>query len=316
LTDAFERVISALGSSDSPLGRTTLTTWFFQDGILEKGERKMSVIIEKRDVNVNICDLCHQEVGSLSKCVICKRDMCNAGTSKHTSHTLDVYSFKLENNICSAHVCNECAEKKTDLTIGQLLDGMFAESPVSTINGAKDKFDYLLELAINLGFVTVEQAAQADDAAGPEQSVIDVLLKRKLITQAQIAQAKAAQFGAEVVNLKDMVIRPDVIAVVSSHIARKYRIIPIEKGEEIISIAIADPSDLNTIDSLTHLLNAEIKLFVASEEDIALALDKYYPAKTASLIPLSMECPTCGHELKHEGTGLRCSYCSGFFNPP
>ncbi len=41
-------------------------------------------------------------------------------------------------------------------------------------------------------------------------------------------------------------------------------------------MAIADPSDLNTIDSLTHLLNAEIELRVASEQDIEAALNKYY----------------------------------------
>ena len=41
-------------------------------------------------------------------------------------------------------------------------------------------------------------------------------------------------------------------------------------------MAIADPSDLNTIDTLTHLLNAEIELRVASEPDIEAALNKYY----------------------------------------
>jgi general secretion pathway protein E/type IV pilus assembly protein PilB len=43
-----------------------------------------------------------------------------------------------------------------------------------------------------------------------------------------------------------------------------------------VAVAIADPSDLNTIDSLTHLLNAEIELRVASESDIEGALNKYY----------------------------------------
>ena len=60
------------------------------------------------------------------------------------------------------------------------------------------------------------------------------------------------------------------------HTARKYRVIPVFKTDNKVAVAIADPSDLNTIDSLTHLLNAEIELRVASEPDIEAALTKYY----------------------------------------
>lgn len=197
----------------------------------------MSVRIEKRDVKVKICDFDGREVGDLSKCVICKRDMCNAGTGKHTSHSLEVYSFKLENKICSAYVCKECAGKKTDLTIGQFLDDMFGESPVPTIDAPKGSSDYAL----------------------------------------RVATAKAAQFGARVIVLRETLISPETIGLVPANIARKYRIIPVEKVDGRFTIAIADPSDLNTIDTLTHLLNAEIEIRVASEDDIAEALLKYYP---------------------------------------
>ncbi len=43
-----------------------------------------------------------------------------------------------------------------------------------------------------------------------------------------------------------------------------------------ITVALSDPSDLDTIDSLHHLLHADIELKVASEEDIEAALNKYY----------------------------------------
>jgi len=53
-----------------------------------------------------------------------------------------------------------------------------------------------------------------------------------------------------------MKIEDDVIAIVPRDIAKKYRVIPVFKTEGKVAVAIADPSDLNTIDSLTHLLNA------------------------------------------------------------
>src|SRR5512146_1398779 len=103
------------------------------------------------------------------------------------------------------------------------------------------------------------------------------MLANKILRPADVTQAKAAHFGAEVVNLNEVKIGDDVIAAIPRHIARKYRVVPVYKHENNITVAIADPSDLDTIDSLGHLLNgAQIELRVASEADIEAALSKYY----------------------------------------
>jgi len=93
---------------------------------------------------------------------------------------------------------------------------------------------------------------------------------------ATMIQVNAAQFGAEIVHLTGLKIEDDVISILPRDVAKKYRVIPIFKAGGKIAVAIADPSDLNTIDFLTHFLNAEIELRVASEPDIEAALDKYY----------------------------------------
>jgi general secretion pathway protein E/type IV pilus assembly protein PilB len=54
--------------------------------------------------------------------------------------------------------------------------------------------------------------------------------------------------------------------------------VPIYKAGNHLAVALSDPSDLDTIDSLHHLLKAEIDLKVATEEDIEAALKKYYGA--------------------------------------
>ena len=124
---------------------------------------------------------------------------------------------------------------------------------------------------------TPRQVAKARaEAQAAGVGVVDLLVANKVIRPADVTQAKAAQFGAEVVHLADMKIEDDVISIVPRHIAKKYRVIPVFKTDGKVAVAIADPSDLNTIDSLTHLLNAEIELRVASEPDIEAALNKYY----------------------------------------
>ena len=147
-----------------------------------------------------------------------------------------------------------------------------------------EKDDYLLDLLVDLGFTTAEVVAQSrEEANAAGVGVVDLLVANKVIRPGDVTQAKAAQFGAEVVHLANMKIDDDVIAIVPRDIAKKYRVIPVFKNEGKVAVAIADPSDLNTIDSLTHLLNAEIELRVASEPDIEAALAKYYGGEKKSM---------------------------------
>jgi type IV pilus assembly protein PilB len=140
-----------------------------------------------------------------------------------------------------------------------------------------EKDDYLLDLLVDLGFTDAGTVAKArEEASAAGVGVVDLLVANKVIRPGDVTQAKAAQFGAEVVHLANLKIEDDVISLVSRDIAKKYRVIPVFKAEGKVGIAIADPSDLNTLDTLQHLLRAEIEPRVASEPDIEAALTKYY----------------------------------------
>ncbi|MGA9777996.1 MAG: GspE/PulE family protein [Limisphaerales bacterium] len=140
-----------------------------------------------------------------------------------------------------------------------------------------EKDDYLGDVLVDLGIVNADQVAQARrEAEASGVGVVDWLLANKLVRPADVTQAKAAQFGAEVIQLSGLKIPDDVISIIPRHLAKKYRVVPVFKSDGKVAVAIADPSDLNTIDTLTHLLNTEIELRVASEPDIENALNKYY----------------------------------------
>ncbi len=139
-------------------------------------------------------------------------------------------------------------------------------------------------MLVDLGFVTGNQVqALKTEATAAGVGVVDLMVANKVIRPADVTQAKAAHFGAEVVNLNEIKIEDDVIALVPRHIAKKYRIVPVFKNGNALTIALADPSDLDTIDSLTHILRMEIVHQVASEADIENALTKYYGKDKGSL---------------------------------
>lgn len=144
-----------------------------------------------------------------------------------------------------------------------------------------EKDDYLADILVDLGFVTPEKVAEARrEAQAAGVGVVDLMVANKVVRAEDVTQAKAAHFGAEVVNLSELKIADDVIATIPRHIARKYRVVPVYKHDNSVTVALADPSDLDTIDSLAHLLHAEVELRVASESDIEGALSKYYTERS------------------------------------
>src|ERR1051325_3116772 len=144
--------------------------------------------------------------------------------------------------------------------------------------------DYILEQLVELGYLTSDQvqSAQAEaDAAG--KGAVDLLLEKKLVDQAAVTSAKAAHFGVEMVSLGEMRLEDDVISAIPRHIAKRYRVVPVHRHGNNLGIALSDPSDLDTIDTLHHLLKAELELKVASEAEIEAALNKYYGAAEDSV---------------------------------
>jgi general secretion pathway protein E/type IV pilus assembly protein PilB len=147
-----------------------------------------------------------------------------------------------------------------------------------------EKDDYLADILVDLGFVSAEKVAEVRrEAQSAGVGVVDLMVANKVLRAEDVTQAKAAHFGAEVVNLSELKIADDVIATIPRHIARKYRVVPVFKHDNNVTVALADPSDLDTIDSLAHLLHAEVELRVASEPDIEAALSKYYAERSGGM---------------------------------
>jgi general secretion pathway protein E/type IV pilus assembly protein PilB len=141
------------------------------------------------------------------------------------------------------------------------------------------KDDYLLDMLVDMGVVSHDQVApvrQEAEAAGA--GVVDTLVAHRLISPLDVTNAKAVYFGAEMVQLADMKIEDNVISALRRDLAKRYRAIPVYKHGNTMSVALADPSDLDTIDALHHALKMEIEVKVASDSDIDAALGKYYGA--------------------------------------
>jgi type IV pilus assembly protein PilB len=143
--------------------------------------------------------------------------------------------------------------------------------------------DYLVDTLVDMGWLTnqqIENLRQEAESAGV--GIIDTALAKSWISNLNVTQAKAAQFGAEVVDLAELRIPDDVLAAVPRHIAKKYKVVPVALNPGGIRLAVADPSDLDTIDSLHHILKQEVEVCVATDEALEAAIGRYYGASGGS----------------------------------
>jgi len=138
------------------------------------------------------------------------------------------------------------------------------------------KEDSLLTLLEDAGLLTRSQIEAAALKAAGDSNVIDLLIQEGVLSDVEVSRSRAAQAQIDWLDLSTRIIPPEVISQIRAEDARRFKVIPTGFGEAGLIIAVRNPLDIETIDSLSFLLQREIELVCASSEDIRQALIKYY----------------------------------------
>ncbi len=151
----------------------------------------------------------------------------------------------------------------------------------------------ILDIITQSGLVSEEAVATARKKPG---SVIDHLVESNDVSSEAIGQLLAEQNGMLFIDINDIHVDPAIIAAVDAAVAIKYHCVPLGFEEDRLLIAIADPSDFDTLDAIPHVLNHEIEFQCASEEQIQRCLEEYYdaPSKVDQELAGSMTLTTGG----------------------
>ena len=116
-----------------------------------------------------------------------------------------------------------------------------------------------------------------------------ILVNLNYVTEQEVLTALGVQAGMEVVDLDVSDISEDVIARVTPSIATVYRIVPVKFENNSLTVAMADPLNVKTLDDLRFLLDSNIRGAVSNEAAVARALDRYYAGVQESIESLLAE---------------------------
>lgn len=138
--------------------------------------------------------------------------------------------------------------------------------------------DYVLQLLREQGYVSDDQIEAVVGSIRQEgETTLDILVQSGVISEDDVLGMIAAQFGMDYVSIDSEAIDPAIVDLISSDVARKYGVVPVQADESSITVALSDPLEYDTVDSLRYVLKRNVEAVVARRSEVRAALDKLYP---------------------------------------
>ena len=136
--------------------------------------------------------------------------------------------------------------------------------------------EYILEILLETALISKSQVERAQTEKNMDETVIEALVRLGIVSQEDVARALAQHAAMDFVDLAQVAISEEAIALVPVDVAKRFNVVPIAQGETSLMVAVADPLNFDTLDSLHHLLQRDLEFVCATPDSIKEALRKYY----------------------------------------
>ena len=107
----------------------------------------------------------------------------------------------------------------------------------------------------------------------------EILIELGYITEAQLVQVLEFQLGVPHVDLAKTSLDQRLTRFIPENIARRHRVVPLEKKDNLLKVAMVDPLDIFAIDDIKLHARCKIEALIASVSDIDKAIEELYSVK-------------------------------------
>ena len=138
--------------------------------------------------------------------------------------------------------------------------------------------DYVLQILLENNAVSQESAdAAAAAAAKAGTSTVDELVKAGTLTENDVLGALAATFGMQFLDISGLEMNDSVRALLPGELAKKCKVVPLYEQDGVLTVAMADPMNFETLDSLRTVLGRDVEGAIAPQKQIWTSLQMLYP---------------------------------------
>ena len=143
--------------------------------------------------------------------------------------------------------------------------------------------DFVIQFIQDKGLVTPAQVAevraelgQVPDGQHPDTAALAKLVEGGKVAWAAITQALGLEFDMEVVDVTQVAPSEDLLKLVSREQAERQNLLPLQMDGVELLVAIADPLDTETLDSLSRVLKLPINPKLATPDALKAAIARCY----------------------------------------
>lgn len=106
------------------------------------------------------------------------------------------------------------------------------------------------------------------------KSIVRLIAEKGYASEKKVAETIANELGLQFIELSKIDIDPTAVSLINEEIARKYTVIPFKLEEDVLKVAIADPTNVFAIDDLELITGLKIEAYVAPESEILNAIEQ------------------------------------------
>lgn len=132
------------------------------------------------------------------------------------------------------------------------------------------------------GLISYEDIEKAHELAVSQNvNIGQILIKTNLISEDVLLKFLESKLHIPYVDLKDYTLDTRCLSLISFNDARKYKIIPLFKIENVLTVAMADPLDLFAIDKIVENTGCDIEPVVSAESSVLKKIEEYYKSDSS-----------------------------------
>ena len=142
----------------------------------------------------------------------------------------------------------------------------------------KKKIEKLLgEILVEKNIITAPQLKIALEIHSNEGGLLgEIIVKKGYAKEEEIAQCVSSQYGFPYLPLDNYDITAAVISLIPLNVTQHYCLIPIDKIGNTLTIAMANPVNIEAIEDLEDITSLNIQIFISTASDIRNAILRYY----------------------------------------
>ncbi|WP_373484007.1 GspE/PulE family protein [Acetobacterium sp.] len=142
----------------------------------------------------------------------------------------------------------------------------------------------VLEMLLKNKMITRQNIAERiDEADRSGKSILDLLLKDRIVTQGDLVRVINNERGFELYNPRKDVLDPRVLPLFSKEQAKKHLVFPLnQEDEDQLTVLMADPTHEETLRSVKRIADKRLKILVAEKDCIQDLIGKHYHQKYAN----------------------------------